>query len=321
MLSMVAAAILPFVLLLRLGGTAASPAHIEPGIEPHIDRAPSELAAAPLPSGAPRRIVSLNPCLDAILLTVADASQIGALSHYSHDPVQSSVAEQARRFPVIYETAEEILLLEPDLVLASVHSSPATRRALERMNIPVAAFGVPETIAESLAQIREIAALVGRPAAGEALVRRIEQALAELEAEAQPEGAGDPVPALILQPGGFTPGHGTLQDDLLARAGLRNVAERYGVHYWGMVQLEQLVLDPPRLLLSGSTGETALAGGDRLLSHPVLRKLARQREGGMVTSPYPRSLLYCGGPTLIEAARHLRAARAALVQSQLETAP
>lgn len=308
MLATTLAACLPFALAATIGAEALRPSRAE-------ERpAPGALAAQqPVPHGAPRRIVSLNPCLDAILLEVADDAQVRALSHFSHDPAQSLVAEEARRFPVTYETAEEILLLEPDLVLASVHTSPATRRALERMNIPVVLFDVPSTIEENLGQIAEISARVGHPGRGAALIGRIEAALAKLQQEA---GAGAPVPALILQPGGFTPGTGTLQDDLLARAGLRNVAARYGVNFWGVVQLEQLVLDPPRLLLSGSTGTGALAGGDRLLSHPVLRRL----KGEMVTSPYPRSLLYCGGPTLIEAARYLRAARAALAQTPQESA-
>ncbi|HEY4548558.1 MAG TPA: ABC transporter substrate-binding protein [Pedomonas sp.] len=263
-------------------------------------------SAALLKENRPRRIVSLNPCLDAILLEVADDAQITALSHFSRDPEQSAVAQAARRFPVTYETAEEILLLKPDLVLASIHTAPATRRALERMNIPVALFGVPATVEESHAQVRDVAARVGHPERGEALVRRIEAALEALRPQAS--DAGPPVPALILQPGGFSPGAGTLQDDLLARAGLRNVSARYGVNFWGVVRLEELVENPPRLLLTGADGADASAGGDRLLSHPVLKRL----EGRMLASPYPRQLLYCGGPTLLEAARYLRLARTAL---------
>ena len=260
--------------------------------------------AASQSAQTPRRIVSLNPCLDAILLEVADPAQIRALSHYSHDPAQSSVVEAARRFPVTYETAEEILLLEPDLVLASIHSSPSTRRALEQMNIPVAAFGVPGTVEESHRQIRDVAATVGHPERGEALIRRIDAALDDL----RPPPGSKPIPTLILQPGGFSPGRGTLQNDLLTRAGLDNVSDRYGVDFWGVVRLEELVADPPRLVLAGEGGASALSGGDRLLSHPVLKRL----QGRMVTSPYPRHLLYCGGPTLLHAARYLRLARTAL---------
>lgn len=274
--------------------------------EGRSDRAgPQGAAGQPKPEqAAPWRVVSLNPCLDAILLEVANPGQIRALSHYSHDPAQSAVADRARNFPVTYETAEEILMLEPDLVLASIHDSPATRRALEKMNIPVLAFGVPETVEESHRQIREVAARVGHPERGEALIRRIDSALEAL----RPAPGARPVPALILQPGGFSPGNGTLQDDLLARAGLQNVAARYGVRYWGVVRLEELVANPPRLLLTGESGSSALAGGDRMLAHPVLKRL----RGRMVASPWPPHLLFCGGPTLLEAAHYLRLARNAL---------
>ena len=296
LLAMALAAALPFAMLAMTEAREVVAAKVQ--------GKPAAGARAAQTAEVPRRIVSLNPCIDAILLEVADPAQIRALSHYSHDSAQSSASEAARRFPVTYATAEEILLLKPDLVLASMHSSPATRRAMEKMDIPVASFGVPATVAESHAQIREVAARVGHPERGEALIRRIDKALEAL----RPKTNGPLVPTLILQPGGFSPGLGTLQDDLLALAGLRNASAQYGVDFWGVVPLEALVANPPRLLLIGEEATPSSDGGDRLLSHPVLRRL----EGRMVTSPYPRHLLYCGGPTLLEAARYLRLARNAL---------
>ena len=63
--------------------------------------------------------MSLNPCLDAILLDVADPGQITALSHYSIDPSQFAMAAQARRYRHISGSAEEVAALRPDLVLVS----------------------------------------------------------------------------------------------------------------------------------------------------------------------------------------------------------
>jgi len=259
-------------------------------------------ASSAASSAAPRRIVSTDPCLDAILVHVADPGQIAALSHYSHNPRTSTVAELARRFPYTYATAEEVLALKPDLVLASMHTAPATRNALERMGIPLATFPVPSTVAESLAQVREVARIIGHPEQGEALARRIEAALDAIPA------SGPPIPTLIFQHDGFSPGAGTLQNDLLRRAGLVNEAARYGVGFWGVVPLERLVADPPRLLLTSrlETGNPAVQ--DRVLEHPVLRRL----KGRMVRAYYPPQLLYCGGPSLIDAARYLTAARLAV---------
>ncbi len=65
----------------------------------------------------PRRVVSLNPCLDVILVHVADRAQVAAISHYSHNMSSSSIGPAALSYPFTYESAEEVLALRPDLVL------------------------------------------------------------------------------------------------------------------------------------------------------------------------------------------------------------
>lgn len=256
------------------------------------------LAAAPRP--APR-VVSLNPCLDAILVQVADRGQIAALSHYARDPQASGIVEIARTLPYTYETAEEVVALRPDLVLSSQHSAPATREALRRLGVAAALFKVPASVAESLAQVRRIAALALRPERGEALVARIEAALA---AAAAPPGAR-PIPALIFQPNGFAAGAGTLADEMMRRAGFENVAARYGLRLWGNVALERLLDDPPQVLLSGRSATGAATWAEHVVSHPALRSLGQR----LIQADFPERLLYCGGPTLIESARALADAR------------
>ena len=61
----------------------------------------SGCAAAPAQHelGEGLRIVSLNPCTDAILAKVAPDKLVG-VSHYSHDPSAASMpVAQARRWP------------------------------------------------------------------------------------------------------------------------------------------------------------------------------------------------------------------------------
>ena len=94
------------------------------------------LAAAPV--SIPARVVSVNPCVDAILVEVADARQIAGISHYSQDPRSTSMAvATARRFTATAGTAEEIVALAPDLLLSGSHVAPATANALRRMGVPI----------------------------------------------------------------------------------------------------------------------------------------------------------------------------------------
>ena len=64
-------------------------------------RAAALLLALAAPAGAAGpRLVSLNPCVDAVLAAVADPDQIAGVSHYSQDPAATSVdVRWARRFP------------------------------------------------------------------------------------------------------------------------------------------------------------------------------------------------------------------------------
>lgn len=263
--------------------------------------APAE--PAPASTGKPQRIVSLNPCLDVILVRVADRSQIGALSHYARDDYGSTIADIARTLPFTYETAEEVIALRPDLVMTGKHSSLATRNALGRLNIPTALFGVPESVVESLEQVREVARAVGHPERGEALVAEIEAAIA---AAAPPPGMTPPT-ALVYLPGGFASGPGTLMDDMMTRAGLRNAVGRYGLTRTGNVPLERVIADPPEIMLSGEAYPGAPGWAERIMEHPALSRVA----GRMQKAVFPERLLFCGGPVLIQTAAALKRAREA----------
>lgn len=263
---------------------------------------------APAPTGRPQRIVSLNPCLDVILVQVADRAQIGALSHYAREDYGSTIADIARTLPFTYETAEEVLALQPDLVMTGRHSSLATRSALDRLGVQTALFGVPETVAESLEQVRDVARLIGYPERGEALIARIEAALAA----AAPAPGTRPLSALVFMPGGFVSGPGTLMDEMMGRMGLQNAATRYGLSRTANLPLEMVIADPPEILLSGEPYPGAPSWAERVMEHPALARVA----GDMQRAVFPERLLFCGGPVLIQTAAALSRAREAALSRQ-----
>ena len=252
-------------------------------------------------TAAPRRVVSIGSCLDVVLTEVADREQIAALSHFSRDPETSTIADLARTLPYTYESAEEVRALDPDLVIASRRSGLQTRTALKMMGVKVKEFGVPESVAASLKQVRDIAKLVGRPASGERVVARIERALAE----AAPPPGYRPIKALVYEGKGLAAGHGTLVDEMMERCGFENVASRYGLKKWGNVPLEMVLADPPEVLLAGEAFQGAPTWADRIIRHPALRSL----EPNTFRAAFHQRLLYCGGPVLIQTAAALKKAR------------
>lgn len=248
--------------------------------------------AAPAPGsldGAPT-IVSLNPCLDAILVEVAPPEQVLALSHYSRDAGSSSIPPHiAARYGVTGGTAEEVIALRPDLVLASSFLPQPTRSALERAGLRVETFGSPVTVAESAAQVREVAALAGRKARGESIAARI---------AAAPSVSPAPIDALLWQPGEIVAGETTLIAELMRQEGFASHAATRGMRQADHVTLERVLDDPPQVLL--------VAGDAPGQSHPLLGRAFKQ----MQIAAFDPSLIYCGGPTIPKARARLREIRA-----------
>lgn len=247
-------------------------------------------ACAPAAPATPKdpahpTIISLNPCLDAILVAIAPPRQVLALSHYSRDAASSSIpADTAARYGVTGGTAEEVIAARPDLVLASIFLPQPTRSALERAGLRVETFGSPTSIAESAEQVRAVAALAGRAGEGAALAARI---------AAAPPPSGPPVDALLWQPGEIVAGEQTLVAELLREAGFSSDAARRGLKQADRVSLEAVLADPPGVLL--------VAGDATGQRHPLL---AGQMKGARVAAFDP-SLIYCGGPTILRARARL----------------
>jgi iron complex transport system substrate-binding protein len=239
---------------------------------------------------APRRIVSMNPCVDAVLLRVADPGQIAAISHWSHDPrATSAPIAQARRFPAHMGTTEEVIRLQPDLLFVSRWMPMAARAALTRLQVNMVQVDVPANVDDSFAQIRAIAAAAGHPERGEQLVREIGRAIERAR-------RAPPRPALMRMSSGFVPGPGSLSEALMANSGLQSLSAGYGLKSAGSIGLEPLVLKAPPLLITDRPEAVA----------PLLRRLPVRVAG------FDRRLLNCGGPSIGPAARRLAEIRDAL---------
>jgi iron complex transport system substrate-binding protein len=267
-----------------------------------VQLAASGYARADVESLPPARIVSLNQCLDSILVELVPPQRIAAISHYSRDPLRSPIAALARQLPITYETAEEIVALRPDLVLASRHSAIATRNALRRVGIRYEVFDVAFSVADSLAQIRRIAALVGSEAEGATLVAKIERAIA---AARLPDGAPR-LTAAVYETGGLTAGANTVTDELMQVVGFDNLAARHDIRTHRPIPLELIVAAPPDLLLVGEIPAAAGTQAARIVQHRALRKLPAARH------EFPARFMYCSGPTIVEEAAALAAARDAV---------
>jgi iron complex transport system substrate-binding protein len=263
-------------------------------------------------------IVSTNPCADAMLVELVPPERIAAISHYSVRAEASSMSlAVARRFATTAGTAEEVIGLHPDLVVTSSFTLPATLAAYRRAGLSVLTLDSPTTIAASEAQIRVLAAAVGAQSEGEAMVERIERAVTASSLPRRrpgpsigPDVAGPrPSPGKVNEPtallfiaGDLANGSGTLLDELMTRAGLRNAAADYGLRFTGTLPIETIAAHPPRVILAPDASRTA-----------TLRSRVLARTGATVAQAhFPRKLVNCGGPSIVPALDRLAQVRRSL---------
>ncbi len=232
-------------------------------------------------------IVSLNPCADAILAEIAAPGQVLALSHYSHDPRASSLPQDvAQRYAITGGTAEEVLALAPDVVVADTFLAPSTKQALEDAGIRVEQIGITASLEDSLAQIRQLGEVSGQAAQAEALAEEIAAAWDAARV------AGPQVDTLLWQSGGIVPGEGSLAFALLEQTGFASHSAARGLGQGAYLPLEQVLADPPHLVIA--------AGDEAMLHHPVFAQVA-----GVQHATLDPALLYCGGPTIPRALARL----------------
>jgi iron complex transport system substrate-binding protein len=243
------------------------------------------LAAA---ATAPHRIVSLNLCADQILVAMADPRQIAGVTRLAHDPRLSPTAARAARFPIASSSAEALLATQPDLILTGW---PGQADAAVRLGLRARIVTVPpaNSYADIVAQVRDVAAAVGHPDRGEALIRRMDADLDAIPKTGHGRVAAD------YQRRGYLSGGGTLMDEMMRRVGLVNLATRLGRPALSNLSLEEMVAARPDFLITG--GGPIRDVGSQMLTHPAIAAIPRLR--------LPGALADCGGPSFPKAVRLL----------------
>ncbi len=260
--------------------------------------------ALPVSAQSHPRVASINMCTDQLLVDLAKPEQIVGLSPFARDAARSWIAAKAADFPVLSGTAEEILVLKPDLVVAGTFTRRETREFIRARRMRLEEFGVVRSVAESKAQILRMAALVGAEERGRQRAGELDAAMDRLRIAAR----GQPLRVLPLARRGWVSGQDSVLTDLLATAGLINAAGEAGRRSGGFMSLEEIVRLRPDAILVGREDDRAEDQGRAMLLHPAIVALFPPERRILM----PESLTVCGGPMLVEAIDNLAAQLSAL---------
>lgn len=257
-----------------------------------------QAVSVPLPE-RPMRIASLDYCADQYVLKLVEKSRILAVSPGA-DEAYSYMRDAATGVPVVRPLAEDVLILQPDLVVRSYGGGPKAGQFFARAGVPVLNVGYAASMEDIKSVTRDMARGLGVPERGEALVRQMENRLTAVVATSSRHTARPE--ALYMTPGGVTAGPGTLIDEMLHTAGLDNFETTPG---WSSIPLERLAYDHPDLIAAAffeqSSSETWAWSAMR---HAV----ARDQIETLPVVPLDGAWTACGSWYLVDAIEALAAA-------------
>jgi iron complex transport system substrate-binding protein len=245
---------------------------------------------------APKRVVSMNVCTDQLAMLLASEGQLQSLSPLATDPRISGMANAARTYHINSARAEEVYLMQPDLVLAGTYTARASVDMLERLGLKVIRFAPVNSLADVPVRLTEMGAALGREARAAELVAEFKDGLAALEPAADIQRPR----AIQYGANGYTQGENTLSDEMIEAAGFINIASEKGISFGANMPLEVLAMSAPDLVITSKLYPgTSRAEGTA--QHPVVAAVAGPHAPVQLTS---RDWI-CGTPFVLRAIKEL----------------
>lgn len=255
----------------------------------------------------PHRVVSINVCTDQLAMLLAAPGQLVSVSHLAADPDSSVLVEEAASYRLNHGLAEEVFLMEPDLVLAGTFTTAATVSMLERLGFRIERFALETSFDDVRDNILRMGMLLGQQERAKEMVADLDDGLRQLAERAVPG-----LTAASYASNSYTTGQGSLSAAVIEAAGLTNLGSKLGIQGGGRLALEVLVLAMPEILTSDTPVYDAPALSQENFVHPAYKALLERAKTASVPSPN----WICGGPFNLAAAAILQDAARATVAGQ-----
>lgn len=235
----------------------------------------------------PQRIVSLTMSTDNILLGLVKPERVVCANVLVDDPVSSNVVELGKNIPnkVRHPKVEEILAMEPDLVIAADWGDVDYVESLRNMGINVVVVKGAKNLPDIRDNIRLIAAAVGEPQRGDELVSMMDDKLAEIKAKVDkiPQEARKRV--LLISLMSNYGGKDCIYDDACTLAGVTNCLSEYGLKRGDKLTKEMMVqMNPDMIFLPtyNAHGTFDIQGfRDKYLKDPALQQMKAVQSGSI----------------------------------------
>lgn len=303
-----------WIILAALLLTACAAATSTPTLEPTPTTAVPTLAASTeisltdglgrsvtLPSPA-ERVISLSPSNTEILYAVGAGEALIARDEFSNYPAEAAGLPSIGGSMSDYNL-EEIVKLEPDLILAAEINTPELVKSLEDLGLTVYYLSNPTDLDGMYELLRQTATLVGTSEQTETLiaslqtrVTAVQEALATVKTQPKVfyelDGSDASAP--------WTSGPDTFMDTLIQSAGGQNVASDLSSG-WAQISQEALLVANPDFIVLGDAAYGVTA--EQVSARPGWGAIQAVKTGTIY--PFNDDLVSRPGPRMVDGLEEL----------------
>ena len=238
-------------------------------------------------SEKPKRIVSMTLSTDDILLGLVKPERVVCANNLIDDPISSNIAELGKNIPnkVRHPKVEEILAMEPDLVIAPDWGDIDYVDSLRNMGIKVVVMKGPKCLQDIRDNITLMSKAVGEPQRGEKLISMMDEKLAELKTKVDKIPQDQRKRVLLISLMSNYGGKDCIYDDACQLAGVTNCLSEYGLKRGDKLTKEMMVqMDPDMIFLPTYTAHGTFdiqQFRDKYLKDPALQQMKAIQTGNV----------------------------------------
>ena len=259
----------------------------------------------------PQRIVTLALSSDEMALAMLPAQRLAALHYLADDPGISTEAAKAQAVTARVRdyNVEQLLSLQPDLVLAPDWNRQELIQTLRDAGLPVVVTKGPSSVAEVKEALQQIALAAGEPQAGQKLIEQMELEMADIAAKVQNIPQAQKKTVVLISHMASYGGKGSLFDNMCRDAGVINGAAAVGLGKNDALTKEAIVAANPDVILVPTWTKGKLDVDQvrqELLNDPALQSVKAIREKKLVQ--VSDAYLYCAAQDITKGIRGIAAA-------------
>jgi len=226
----------------------------------------------------PERVHSLSLGHSEILAALMDFNRLTAVYSFFVDEEQSNIAALSAEHTLIGFAPEEVVALEPEVIIASRFTNADTVALMNGANIPVARTSLENSALGNVPNILLIGYMIGAEVEAIGLADEIERRMRVIS-EALPDGDKPRVLSVSKWTSAFAAGSGSTEGGIIEQAGGIDAAADSGIEGHQQVSIESIAAINPDVIIVPQPLEGANTFIEELTSSPALAEVPAVKNG------------------------------------------